>query len=107
MLRHLVQRNREQNFARRIGDFQVPSTPVDLVGLALLAQFLDGLDGLIMGGFQIRDFNPCLIKDPFMPVHEVKETMHAKAALKNASTAGFQPFRSLPLNEQFPCNDAR
>jgi hypothetical protein len=34
-----------------------------------------------MGCFQIRDFNARLIEDPFMPVHEMKEAMHSKAAL--------------------------
>ncbi|MBB3020516.1 hypothetical protein FHR70_003602 [Microvirga lupini] len=34
-----------------------------------------------MGCFQIRDFDACLIEDPFMPVHEMEETMHSKAAL--------------------------
>jgi hypothetical protein len=76
-----IQRYREQNFAQGVSDFQVPSAPVDLVCFAFLAQFLDRLDGLIMRCFQIRDFNARLIEDPFMPVHEMKETMHSKAAL--------------------------
>ena len=85
----------------------MPPAPVDIVRLAFLAQLLDRLDGLIMGCFQIRDFNARLIEDPFMPVHEMKEAMHSKAALANFSTAGLMPLRSLLLNEQLPCNDAR
>jgi len=80
MLRR-IQRDRQQNSARGVGDLQVPSAPVDLVRLAFIAEFLDRLDGLIMGCFQIRDFNARLIEDPFMPVHEMKEAMHSKAAL--------------------------
>ena len=102
-----IQRDRQQNFARGVSDFQVPPAPVHLVRLAFLAQFLDRLDGLIMSCFQIRDFNARLIEDPFMPVHEMKEAMHSKAALENASTTGLMPLRSLLLNEQLPCIDAR
>ena len=74
----------------------MPAAPVDLIRLAFLAQLLNRLDGLIMGRFQIRDFNACLIEDPFMPVHEMKEAMHSKSALENCANAGFKPFRSLP-----------
>ena len=106
MLRR-IQGYRQQNLARRVSDFQRPSAPVDGIRLAFLAQLLNRLDGLIMGRFQIRDFNAGLVEDPFMRVHEMKETMHSKAALKNASNAGFMPLRCLLLNEQLPCIDAR
>jgi hypothetical protein len=76
-----IQGYHEQDSACDVSDLQVPSAPVDLVRLAFLAQLLDGLDGLIMGCFQIRDFDTRLIEDPFMRVHEMKETMHSKAAL--------------------------
>ena len=77
-----IQGHREQNLARGIRDLQMPSAPVDVIRLTFLAQFLDRLDCLIMGRFQIRDFNARLIEDPFMRVHEMKETMHSKAALE-------------------------
>jgi hypothetical protein len=61
-----------------------------------------------MGCFQIRDFDARLIEDPFMPVHEVKEAMHSKAALENTlQTPEFTPLRRPLLNEQLPCIDAR
>lgn len=85
MLRR-IQRDRQQDFTRGVRDLQVPPAPVDLVGFAFLAQLLDRLDGLIMSCFQIRDLYACLIEDPFMPVHEMKEAIHSKAALKT-----FQP----------------
>ena len=76
-----IQWDREQNSACSVCNLKVPSAPVDLVRLAFLAQLLDRLDGLIMGRFQIRDFNARLIEDAFMRMHEMKETMHSKAAL--------------------------
>jgi hypothetical protein len=81
MLRR-IQGDREQNLAGGVSDFQVPSAPIDVVRFTFVAQFLDCLDGVVMGCFQIRDFNACLIQDPFMRVHEMKETMHSKAALE-------------------------
>jgi hypothetical protein len=60
----------------------MPSAPVDILFLAFVPQLLDRFDRLVMGGVQIRDFYACLIEDPFMRVHEMKEAMHSKTALE-------------------------
>ncbi|MEE1655228.1 hypothetical protein VB618_03390 [Microvirga sp. CF3062] len=76
-----IQRDRQQDISCRISDFQLPAAPIDLFVLAFLPQFLDRFDRLVMSSFQIRDFDACLIEDSFMRMHEMKETMHSKAAL--------------------------
>nr|WP_201860995.1 hypothetical protein [Microvirga soli] len=81
MLRR-IQWYRQQDISRRIGYLQLPSAPINLFVLAFVTKLLDRFDSLIMGGVQIRDFYACLIEDPFMRVHEMKEAMHSKTALE-------------------------
>jgi hypothetical protein len=81
MLRH-IQRNRQQDIARLVDDLKVPAVPVDLVGFAFLPQFLNGFERLIMGCFEIRDFNSGLVDDSFVRVHKVKVTVHDWATLE-------------------------
>ena len=102
-----IEGDQKQDFPRSVGDFQLPSVPVDLVRLALRSQLLDRLERLVMGCFQIRNLDARLIQDPVVCVDAMKVSVHSNAALENSSTAGFKPFRSLLLDEQFPCNDAR
>jgi hypothetical protein len=35
-----------------------------------------------MGRFQIRDFNSCLVDDPFVRVHKVKVAVHERTTLE-------------------------
>lgn len=81
MLRR-IQRNRQKHAACLIDNFQVPAAPIDLAGLRFLAQFLDGLEGLIMRSLQIRDLDTRLVQDSFVRVHKVEVAMHSKTAPK-------------------------
>jgi hypothetical protein len=60
-----------------------------------------------MGRLQIRDFNASLVQDPFVRMDKMKVTMHAKVALKIPQPPVVKDLRSLRLDEQFPCMDAR
>ncbi|EIM28542.1 hypothetical protein MicloDRAFT_00051280 [Microvirga lotononidis] len=81
VLRH-VERNRQKDISGLVDDFEVPAAPVDLVGFAFLPQFLNGFESLIMGGFQIRDFDSCLVDDPFVHVHKMKVAVHDRTILE-------------------------
>jgi len=60
----------------RTDDIESPSGPI-LDGLAdFLAQFGDGEESLDLSAFQVMDFNPRIVDDLFMIVHEVKEASH-------------------------------
>ena len=107
MLRH-IQRDRQEDVSGLVGDFQLPAAPLDVLVLAFLPQFLNGFNGLIMGCFQVRDFNPNLVDDPFVRVHKMKVTVHAGATSEIfTQSSGLAMTRNLPLDEQLPCHDAR
>ena len=62
--------------ALRTDDIESPSRPI-LDALAdFLAQFGDGEKSLNLSAFQIMDFNPRIVDDLLMIVHEVKEAAH-------------------------------
>ena len=77
-----IQRNRQKDAAGLIDDLQVPATPVDILGIGLFAQFLNGLERLIMRRIQISDIDPRLVQDPFVRMHKMEVTMHSKTALE-------------------------
>lgn len=77
-----IQRNRQQDIARLVDNLELPAAPVDLIGFAFLSQFLNSFKGLIMGCFYVRDFNSCLVDDPFVRVHKVKVTVHDRTTLE-------------------------
>ena len=77
MLRR-IEGNGQQNLPGLVNDLQLPAAPIDLVGFAVLPQFLNGLKRLIMGCLYVRYLDARLIQDTFMRMYKMKVAMHAR-----------------------------
>jgi len=57
-------------------DVEAPTGPVFGVLADLLPQFMDGDESLRLGAFEIMDFDPRVVDDLLVIVHEVEEAAH-------------------------------
>ena len=72
----VVQRHRVQERPLGADDIEPPTRPIVDIRTDLMPQLGDGELGLILGAFQIVDFDPCIVDDLFVIVYKVEEAAH-------------------------------
>ena len=77
MLRR-IEGNGQQDLPGLVHHFKLPAAPIDLVGFAVLPQFMNGLERLVMGCLYVRHLDARLIQDTFMRMYKMKVAMHAR-----------------------------